>query len=281
MFPKRLLILSLALMLLIAAIPVLAQDEAPAEEEELTSAIKKISLSVEGGWFSGTTFLSLPAVDARAQLAEGSNFVTLFNGEELDLGIEREQNDLDGPEKKIEAGNHFGGRIGFYLSDAFHIDLTGGYSTGKASISMLRFEDGEQQERVDGDDILDWVQELPKYDSQNITGGFTDDGFKSYMFGVGLAYDAYPLQTFGLVPYFGTGFGGVINRFTVLEDKTALYFRLYGGLMMPLGDSAQLSFRAAATTYSFSTEEVDYSEQVTSATLSLGLTWLFDVKPIH
>ena len=28
------------------------------------------ALSIEGGWYSGTTFLSLPAVDARAQLAK-------------------------------------------------------------------------------------------------------------------------------------------------------------------------------------------------------------------
>lgn len=281
MLPKRLLVLFFVSTLVIGALPVLAQDEAPAEEEELTSAIKKIALSIEGGWYSGTTFLSLPAVDARAQLAEGSNFVTLFNGEELDLGIEREINDLDGPEKRILSGDAFGGRIGFYLSDAFHIDLTGSYSSGRATISMLRFEDSEQQERVEGDELLTWVRNLPKYQSQAISGGFTDDGFKSYMFGFGLAYDAYPIRTLGVVPYFGTGFGGVINRFTTLEDKTALYFRLYGGLMLPLGDSAQLSFRAAATTYSFATEEVGYAEQVTSATLNLGLTWFFDVKPIY
>jgi hypothetical protein len=234
-----------------------------------------------GGTYSGATFLSLPAVDARAQLAAGSNFVTLFNGEELDLGIERADNDLDAPEKRIQSGQSYGGRIGFYLSDAFHVDLSGSYSSGTATLSMLRFADAEAQERVEGDDLMTWVNSLAKYDRQGITGGFTDDGFRSYMFGVGLAYDAYPLQTFKLVPYFGTGFGGVINRFTVLEDKTALYFRLYGGLMMPLGDSAQLSFRAEATTYSFSTEEVDYAEQVTSTAMSLGFTWLFDVKPIH
>ncbi len=39
--------------------------------------------------------------------------------------------------------------------------------------------------------------------------------------------------------------------------------------------------RVTSSTYSFQTEEVNYGEQVTMTSLSLDLTWFFDVKPIY
>ncbi|MDO9170686.1 MAG: hypothetical protein Q7W29_02530, partial [bacterium] len=84
-----------------------AQEDAgagTAASPEPESAIKKISISVGGGYYSGTTFFELPTLDLRAQVAPGSNTVTLFNGQELDLGIQRRPNCLDAPIKKIVPG---------------------------------------------------------------------------------------------------------------------------------------------------------------------------------
>lgn len=274
---------ALLLALTAATVPVLAQPETEVgvdePEEELTSRIKQISISLRGGRYGGTTYLDLPVVDERAQLAEGSNTVTLYNGEILDLGDARPVNGFDAPIKEIEPGESFGFNIGFFLSDAFHIDLNAGYVRSRAVLSMARFEDEVLMERVTGADLDPWYEGF--YDRTDLTGGSVDDNFRSYMGGISVSYDAHTLRTLGLTPIFGMGFGGIINRFTVLEDKTALYFQLYGGLDLPISDRIHVNTLFKATTYSFQTEEVVYSEQVTTLTGQLGLTFLFDVKPIY
>ena len=144
---------------------------------------------------------------------------------------------------------------------------------------MARFEDDVLTERVYGEDLDSWYEGF--YDQTNYAGGSVDPNFKSYMGGISVSYDANALRMFGLTPYFGMGFGGIINRFTVLEDKTALYFHLFGGLDLPLTRSLHVNTRFSGTTFSFPTEEVTYSEQVTTMTATLGLTLHFDVKPIY
>jgi len=256
-----------------------AQAEADAETEELTSRVKSISLSFSGGYYGGTRFLDLPIVDDRAQLAEGSNTVTLFNGEELDLGTERPVDGFDAPRKEIDTGEIYRMSIGFYLSDSFHFDLNASYCRAKAVLSMTRFEDEEIIGRLSGQAIDPWYSEF--YTQSGLEGGSEDGDFKSYMGGISLGYDAHSLRTLGLTPFFGTGFGGIINRFSVLEDKTALYFELFGGLALYMSDSFNLNARFSATTFAFPTEEVSYSKQVTTMTATLGITMLFDVKPIY
>jgi len=283
MSSKRLTMLLTVICLCLAAATATAQSgegaETEATTEELTSRVKSISLRFSGGRYAGTTYLDLPIIDDRAQLADGSNNVMLFNGEELNLGTERPENGFDAPIKEIDAGEIFRANVGFYLSDSFHIDLNVSYTRSKAILSMARFEDDLFMERVYGSDLDQWYEGF--YDESSYLGGSEDGDFKSYMGGISLAYDAHALRTLGLTPFFGTGFGGIINRFSVLEDKTALYFQLFGGLILPITEGFQVNAQFAATTFAFPTEEVSYSEQVTTMTGTLGITMLFDVKPIH
>ncbi|MBU0742854.1 hypothetical protein KKG45_13905 [bacterium] len=281
MSSKRLMLLMAVSFACLAAtaVPARTDAETDAPTEELTSRIKSISISFSGGYYSGTRYLDLPIIDDRAQLAEGSNTVTLFNGEELDLGTERPANGFDAPVKEIDAGEIYRLNIGFYLSDSFHFDLNASYSRAKATLSMARFENDLFIERVYGEDLDQWYEGF--YDETRFKGGSEDSNFKSYMGGISLAYDAHTLKTFGLRPYFGTGFGGIINRFSVLEDKTALYFQLFGGLILPLSEGFHVNAQFTATTFALQTEEVTYSKQVTTMTGTIGITMLFDVKPIY
>ena len=276
---RSLLLLLSAMLLTLTASGAMAQAEADEPVEELTSRVKKISISFNGGYYSGTTFLDLPVVDQRAQLADGSNHVTLFNGESLNLGDSRPENGFDAPMKEIETGEVFGVNIGFYMSDSFHLDLNASYSRSRAILSMARFQDDVLVERVYGEDLDAWYEGF--YDETSYAGGSVDESFKSYMGGISVSYDAGNLKTFGMTPFFGMGFGGIINRFTVLEDKTALYFHLFWGLDVPLTRSIHVNTRISATTFAFQTEEVTYAEQVNTMTASIGLTLHFDVKPIH
>lgn len=279
MSSKRFLMSLIVSIASLAAAVAPAQTDADAETEELTSRVKSISLSFSGGYYGGTTFLDLPVIDERAQLAEGSNTVTLFNGEELNLGTARPVDGFDAPMKQIETGEIYRMSIGFFLSDSFHFDLNASYSRAKAILSMARFEDDEMVERLSGQGLDPWYSEF--YTQTDLVGGSEDGDFKSYMGGISLAYDAHTLRILGLTPFFGTGFGGIINRFSVLEDKTALYFELFGGLALHMSDSFNVNTRFSATTFAFPTEEVAYSKQVTTMTATLGITLLFDVKPVH
>jgi hypothetical protein len=255
------------LILVLACSVATAQDTPdPVDEDAPTSAIKKITISFDGGTYSGAQYFDLPILDDRAQLEEGTNVVTLFNNDELDLGNEIPADDgFAAPRKEIGSGQSFAARVGFYLNDSFHVDLLGSLAIAEAKFSAIEYRDGLPLGRVGGTEEMGWV----------------DKGFKAYQGGVQLGFDAHNLKRFGLVPSFGMGFGGIINRFSVLEDKTALYFQLYGELSHSLGEHFKLTSRYTATTYSLNTEEVEYAEQVTTFNMTLGFTWLFDAKPIY
>lgn len=263
---KRALLLTVLLLtVLTAALAATAQEEPAAEPAEPTSAIKKVAISFSGGSYSGATFFQLPVQDDRAAIEQGSHFVTLYNGEEVELPDGLTPNRLDAPRKEIESGQFFEGRIGFYLDDSFHIDLMAGLALSEANLSLVEIEDGMILGRITGTEAE----------------GYRDGGFSSYMGGVQLGYDGHALKTLGVTPNFGMGLGGVINRFTVLEDKTALFFQLFGELSVPIKSGLLAKGRVTATSYSFQTEEVTYTEQLTTTTLTLGFTWLFDVHPVY
>ncbi len=259
------------LTILVLAIPASGQDSpAGADDTALpdapTSAIKRIAISFSGGTYSGATFFKLPPLDDRAQLEEGTNIITLFNGEELDLGEEVPVDEGFGaPVKKIDSGHFVEGRIGFYLNESFHLDLVGGLVLADASLSVLQYDGGEPLGRITG----------------TVENGFLDTGHTAFMGGFQFGYDGHQLKKFGLTPNFGLGFGGIIDRFTVLEDKTALFFQLFGELSYPAFDNIEIRARVTTTTYSFRTEEVRYTEQITASNFTLGFTWLFDANPIY
>jgi hypothetical protein len=257
----------LTVLILIAAFSLAAAQDAPppAEDDVPTSAIKRITISIDGGSYSGAQYFALPPLNERAQLESGSNVVTLFNNEEQDLGDELPVNGLTAPRKEIDTGQAFSARVGFYLNESFHVDLLAAVAIADAKFSALQYLDGEAVGRVGGTEAEGWI----------------DTGFRAYQGGLQLGFDASNLSRFGLVPSFGMGFGGIINRFTVLEDMTALYFQLFGELSRSLGDNFKLIGRYTATTYSLKTEEVEYSEQVTTYNMTVGFTWIFDANPIY
>ena len=248
--------------LLLAAPLALAQEEEGelpvGEEEEVPEAsysIKRISLSIFGGYFSGATFLDLPPLEERTQLEEGSNDVLRYDGTVFQL-----PEHYDSPRKELDPGYTVGGRIGFYLSDEFHVDLVASVTHAKAVTSFLNSDPRDPQ--------APYREDLDE-----------DDGFTIYQGGGVLMYDVTTVDFLGLRPYFGLGLGGIINRFSQLSDKTALYFELVAGLALPIRENMRLTTQFNAQTLSFETEELNYAKQVTYASLSVGLSWILDTTP--
>jgi len=251
-----------------------AQDQAPpeeqtAEEEEYEeSSVRAYSISFWGGWFSGGTFLDLQPLADRTQVEEGSNDIYKYDGsgpfapQELIFPTWR----YDGPQKEIEPGFMFGGRLGMYLTDKFHIDLMGSFGKSEAKTTFINSDpenpNGSYREELDRD--------------SNIT---------IFMGGGRLVFDANTVEFLGFSPTVGFGIGGIINRFSYLEDKTGLYFELTGGLNYNLTSHLLVNLEFSAVTFSFSREELQYGKQVTYLNARLGLTWMIPVgappKPVE
>ncbi len=244
---------SLALLLPAAAA---AQTESAAADTEIPPVqyrIKKIALTFHGGRFSGGKFLELPTPGPRTQQAIGSDVVYKYDGQPFVLPAY-----YSAPVKEIRPGNFLGGTVSFYLSEEFHLDLRATVASSTAETSFLNARDPQASFR----EVLD-----------------TDGGFKSLTLGGGLNYDARQVALFGIVPSIGCGFGGVINRFSQLEDKTALFFQINAGLSHTLTHNILLGAHLAATTFAFTREELHYTKQLTYVNLSLGLTYLIDMVP--
>lgn len=264
--PRRLtLVLVSALLALSPSPTALAQTPSgtPAsdagEVPPVNYRIKKISLTVQGGYFSGGTYFELPTPGPRTQEQTGSTVVVDFNGTEHEP-----PSWLTAPRKEIESGSFIGGTAAFYLSEDFHLDLRLSVAKSTAVLTFL-FRDDPNNIRRD----------------ELIRSGFRsrDEGFRALTAGGALHYDANAIKLFGITPSIGCGFGGIINRFSFLEDKTALYFQMTAGLSYTLTKSLRLDAQATATTFSFATEELHYSKQVTYTYASAGLTYLIDMIP--
>jgi len=255
-------ILCAASLILLASRDARAQtNAAPADGTEVPEAnyrLKKVSLALYGGTFSGGTFFELPTPGPRTMLEEGSDIVYRYDGLPFTTLDSRF---YSAPRKEIESSTQFGGTIGFYLSDQFHLDLQLAMASSRA-ITSFRFADPRTTE---ADTIRIQVDE--------------DPGFKALMGGAGLAFDATSLSFAGITPVAGCAFGGIINRFTELEDKTALYFQVGIGFYHDFGSKIRLSTQFAATTFSFAREELSYGKPVTYTNISLGLAYLVDMIP--
>jgi len=237
-------------------------DGQPTEESvEEDYMVKAYSISLWGGWFSGGTFLDLQPLEERTQLEEGANDIykydgTIFTPQELQFPTWN----YDAPQKQIEPGVMVGGKIGIYLTDKFHLDLVGSFGKSQAKTTFINSDpdnsNGPYREERD-----------------------RDEDITIFMGGGDLVYDATTVRFLGFSPFVGFGIGGIINRFSVLEDKTALYFQLLGGLNFNLTHNFLFRAEFDATTFSFSREELHYGKQVTYTSIRLGLTWLIDVVP--
>lgn len=229
--------------------------------------VKGYSLTVFGGNFSGGMYLDNKFVGARTIITPEAVGILAFNPDGplankdglLNLSLDTEH--YNAAQKEIRPGTAFGARLGVYVSDVFHLDLTGTYAAGEAVTSMIHM--------VEPDDPDTYVREtLDK-----------DDGFKVYMGGLSLIYDARPAAFYGVVPRLGFGLGGVINRYTYLEDKTGLYLAGSFGLTARIKKDIELAALMDVATFAFEVDELGYSNMVNYKTFSLGINWFIDVIP--
>jgi len=246
--------------------PAVAEDEVAVTESELEESlqwgdysVKAYTLSAWMGSSSGATYLENPVLDRLTILTPGAADIVAYDGGVL---IESKDPRYDAATKEIKSGDAFGGRIGIYIADDFHLDILGSYAKGEAVTSMIYTEDPagapDKFERVTVD---------------------TDSGFKSYKGGVALMYNATPASIFGAVPRLGFGLGGIINRFSHLEDKTALYIEANFGLNYEVVDNLEIGAQADLTNFAFEVDELGYSTMTNYTTFSLGLTWFIDRVP--
>ncbi len=263
--------MTLALALSLSLGAAVAQLEAPVDETEAGETpeeevlhfsdymVKGYSLTGYYGNFSGGTYLDNQALDERTVLTQGAGDIRAYDGTVLIQSLDPLH--YDAARKEIEAGPAFGGRIGIFVNRDFHLDLIGTYATGKAVTSMIYKPDPDDSS-LDHRIVVD-----------------EDNGYSLIKGGVHLAYDAHPASFWGITPRLGFGLGGLINSYTTLEDKTALYLEGNLGLFVEIFDDVSLVGQVDLTTFAYEVDELDYSNIVKYTTFSLGLTWFIDVIP--
>ena len=240
--------------------------ETPNIEEEVEEIleysdymVKAYTLTPFYGYFSGGTYLENQELGERTVQADGAGDIIGFDGEVL--AESRDIDHYDAAHKDIESGPAYGLRVGIYANEDFHLDLAGTYATGKVVTTMLYTPDTDlpdQKSRVQVDE---------------------DDGYSLIKGGVHLGYDARPATFWGITPKLGFGLGGLINRYTYLEDQTALYLEGNLGLTAKLFGNVDLTGQVDLTSFAFQVDELGYSNFVKYTTFSLGLTWYLDVVP--
>ncbi len=235
----------------------------PIPEEVLTYedySVKAYTITLFGGQFSGAKYLENMDLPERTILTEGAGDIMGFDGEVL--LVSQDPVHYTGAHKEIKEGPAFGARIGIYVSDDFHLDLLGTYSSGEAVTTMRYTPDPEnfpdKSERIEVD---------------------RDDGYQMFKGGMALMYDAKPAAFFGIVPRLGFGLGGIINRYSELSDVTGLYLEGNFGLNFELFENFQVGGQVDLTNFAYDVEELGYSNMVNFVTYSLGVTVFLDVIP--
>ena len=247
------------------------QVAAPIEEEILAYddyTVKAYTITVFGGNFSGAKYLENMDLAPRTILEDGAgNILGFLTGDpsqykEEFLLVSLDTDHYTGAHKEIKSGPAYGGRIGIYISNDFHLDILGTYASGEAVTTMSFTEDPlnapEKSERIEVD---------------------RDDGFQMYKGGLALMYDATPASFFGIVPRLGFGLGGIINRYSELPDITGLYLEGNFGLNFELFNNVQLGGQVDLTNFAYEVEELGYSNIVNYVTYSVGLTIFLDAIP--
>ena len=231
--------------------------------------VKAYTLTFFYGSFNGARYLDLPEVGPKTVVTPGVGTqlgpadVLGYNGLPLPEARQRYADGTlkyDAAQKEIDPGPAFGARIGVYVSDNFHLDLMGTYAEGTAVTTMLR------KDQFNPD--LDTRVQLDE-----------DQGFTVYKGGLALMYDAMPAKFWGITPRLGFGLGGIINRYSELEDKTALYVEGNLALTHRLAKRMDIILQADLTTFAFEVDELGYGNMVNYSTFSLGLSWFIDVLP--
>ncbi len=259
----------------------LSQSNQSALENYKDFSVKAYRLEFFVGNFSGGTYLDNQPISDRTVITKGGDplyaydpsgsgiMVSGVRVEDGSIIYPHRDNDkpnsafFDAARKEIKPGTTFGGRIGIYIADEFHLDLVGVYSAGDAVTTMLYDQDGE-----DGDAFGEKRVTIEK-----------DTGFKVIQGGIDLMYDAKPATMYGLTPHIGFGLGGILNRYTYLEDKTGLYLKGNLGFSGHLTKNLDLYARAEISTFAFDVDELGYSNMVSYSNFTIGLSWFHDVLP--
>jgi len=220
-------------------------------------SIKAYTVQIFGGSFKGARYLELPVKPDRTQVELGSDRVMSFDGtwwepDELDYNI------YDAPIKTIEDGFTVGMRLGCYLAEQFHMDLSVSYSSSEAVLTMMNLQDPENPFR----------EEIDRDSSVQIFRG-----------GLSMMYDFTRFQAFGIHPSLGFGFGGVINRFSNLEDVSGLYLVGTASLQRRLFGTASAFLEYDLTAFSMSRDELHYTKSVTYSDIVVGVSFFLDTVP--
>lgn len=230
--------------------------------------VKGYSLSLYGGSFSGATYLDLMEISDRTFYSADAGQIIAYDGsgalaESINMwSPDPAQRKYNAPRKEIEPGKAIGGRIGIYVADDFHLDLVGNYMSGRAVTTMLYNPDKTNPENV-------WTRvEVDE-----------DTGFRAYKGGLSLMYDARPATFFGITPQLGFGLGGVINRYTELEDKTALYLEGNFGLAYQALENLKVIARSDLAIFAYEVDELGYSNMVSYKNFTIGAAWFIDTVP--
>jgi hypothetical protein len=234
--------------------------EAEAQPEPETwqdYSIKAYTIRIFGGRFGGDEYLNLPVLGPRTFEEIGANRVMSYDGTWWEPG-ELDYRIYDGPVKRIEDGYTFGLTIGAYLADQFHMDITFAYSSTEAFLTMVNTEDPDNQFREEID---------------------RDPNVQVFRGSLQLTYDLDNFQFLGFRPYLGFGFGGVINRFSNLDDMGELFLVGTAGFQRQFSEQISFFLQANAATFAMGREELHYTTSVTYTDLTAGLSFFFDVVP--
>lgn len=257
-----------------------AGDELPAlkkYDKYSDFIVKGYSISFSAGYFAGATYLDNPLLGPKVYYPIQSGFqertgdvLRYFPDEGDGYGdvlpestlLDEDQHFIyDAAQKEVEPGETYNLKVGIYIADNFHLDLAGTYIASRARTTMMHlyeYDDPTTYEREEVD---------------------SDDGFKVYKGGLNLMYDAKPATFWGFEPRLGFGLGGIINRYSELEDKTALYLEGNFALNYNLFKSLDLTAMVDYATFAFDVDELGYSNMVHYTSFSLGMTWFIDVLP--
>ncbi|MEZ4388643.1 MAG: hypothetical protein R3D98_13950 [Candidatus Krumholzibacteriia bacterium] len=232
-------------------------SEGEIEETWDTYKVKAYTIQVYGGMFSGDRYLDLPVMGQQTQVEEGTQRVMSYDGTWWDLD-ELNYNIYDGPIKTIEDGSTAGLRVGTYLADNFHMDLSLSFTKTEAVLTMVNKEDRNNlfREEIDRDP-----------DVQILRGSLK------------MMYDLDSFDLLGVSPYLGFGFGGVITRYSNLEDVGGLFLVGTAGLRREIVGSTSAFVQFDMTTYAMSRDELNYSKTVTFTDIAAGLSFFVDVVP--
>ncbi len=239
-------------------------DAKKGEEQTLPSGtIKRIELSLFGGWFGGVTFLSLPPI-APQTTDLGASDILDFDGDPL--APPKYPGQIDATHKYVEDGYWGGITATFFVSDAFGLELIGAYGKSQAVVT------GQYRDI----DLVD--KDHPFYDPSQDEGSFQwDQSDMSWIQGgVNMVY------VFGhrkFKPYLLLGIGGLLNSFPNSTSTGALYFQYGGGFRYELSDALDVKLGLSSSLFTWDQDEVSLNQTVQYPMASLGLIWKYHVPP--